>query len=152
MFDKDLDCIIEECKNKRWAKKLCGTHYRRFKRHGDPNFINPKCNRDGNYIKRARKKTAQWKRDNPRLNSAFSTARKTKIKQAMLSSIDPKELIKIYEVCPKGYQVDHIIPINHKDVCGLHTPWNLQYLTKQDNANKSNKFDGTYTNITWKTK
>jgi len=57
---------------------------------------------------------------------------------------------KIYNNCPEGYQVDHIIPLNHPKVSGLHVPWNLQYLSIDDNVKKNNKFDDTYDNNGWK--
>jgi len=50
------------------------------------------------------------------------------------------ELLEFYRNCPNGYQVDHIVPLIHPLVCGLHVPWNLQYLTNYDNAVKNNKF------------
>lgn len=49
---------------------------------------------------------------------------------------DISALQEFYANCPKGYEVDHIIPISKG---GLHSLSNLQYLTKEDNRRKSNK-------------
>ena len=45
---------------------------------------------------------------------------------------------EFYANCPKGYDVDHIIPISKG---GLHTLSNLQYLTASENRSKGNKLN-----------
>lgn len=41
------------------------------------------------------------------------------------------------------HDVDHIIPITNRKVCGLHVPWNLRVIPSAENRRKSNKFKVT---------
>lgn len=52
------------------------------------------------------------------------------------------ELIKaIYaKAKEKGMEVDHIVPLDGKIVCGLHCHHNLQLLTAEENKRKHNRW------------
>lgn len=73
--------------------------------------------------------------------------RKHTIKQATPSWANIDAIKEIYitaqQLIAKNgvkYEVDHIIPIQHPLVCGLHVENNLQILTETDNIAKSNNF------------
>jgi len=56
---------------------------------------------------------------------------------------DRKKILKIYRECAEkgeGHQVDHVIPLQHPKVCGLHVHENLQVLTSLENNQKNNIF------------
>lgn len=67
--------------------------------------------------------------------------RKIKVEKAT-PNWDGDELIKLVYLKAQewGFAVDHIIPVNHKLVCGLHTWNNLQLLSTSENSKKYNNF------------
>ena len=63
---------------------------------------------------------------------------------AWLTTADTAEINGLYRFCNifKGFEVDHIIPLNGKQVSGLHVPSNLQVLTVRANRQKGAAFEG----------
>lgn len=78
---------------------------------------------------------------NPDVYAQHRVKRQLRELEAVANWADLEEINEIYINCPKGYHVDHIIPLQGKLVSGLHTENNLQYLTASDNLHKSNIFD-----------
>lgn len=100
-------------------------------------------------------KYRQWSIDNPELkkkiNAAWAARNKPKraeqaqkrrahLLQATPRWADRESIVEIYyEAEYHGLQVDHIVPLRSKLVCGLHCEANLQLLTEAANKSKSNR-------------
>jgi len=91
---------------------------------------------------RAKKRESDKKfaRNNPGKINAKTNKRRAAKLQRTPKWADLKAIEQFYENCPKGMVVDHIIPLQGKNVSGLHVLENLQYLTWTENSKKINKF------------
>ena len=89
-----------------------------------------------------RAKALQWQKDNPGKVKAKNAKRRAAKMQRTPIWADDLVISMIYEDCPEGLHVDHIVPLQGKLVSGLHVAHNLQYLTPEENSSKGNKFNG----------
>jgi hypothetical protein len=102
-----------------------------------------------NNPEKVRAKDAKWRKNNPAKRSAKQMRRqanKLKATPLWLTEEHYKQILYFYELAKElqwlseeQLQVDHIIPLQGKNVCGLHVPWNLQILPKSMNISKGNK-------------
>jgi len=91
-----------------------------------------------------------WSKRNKQKVRAKSAKRRTRKLNAVppwLNNNDKVHIESIYfqslrlrELTGIKYAVDHIIPLQGKNVCGLHVPWNLMPITASENSRKKNKF------------
>ena len=54
-----------------------------------------------------------------------------------------KIAITLSKTTGEPYVVDHIVPLRSDEVCGLHVPWNLRVITREENLRKSNQLVDT---------
>lgn len=89
-----------------------------------------------------------WSQNNKDRRRYGYAKRRALKKQATPHWADQEKIKKIYEgacalerVTGLKYHVDHIIPLNHPDVCGLHVWANLQILEAELNISKGNRYE-----------
>lgn len=107
-----------------------------------------------NNLEKSKKDCSQWKKDNPDKVNSINTRRYAKKLNAIppwLTKEQYKEIQEFYTLAKElqwlseeSLEVDHIIPLQGKNVSGLHVPWNLQILPKSINIKKSNKTNTSY--------
>lgn len=91
-----------------------------------------------------RTRRRKWYRKNREKEIARQNELKARRRLAQYRSLKifgaSQDILDFYENCPTGMTVDHIIPLIHPDVSGLHVLWNLQYLSSSENSKKGNSF------------
>lgn len=91
----------------------------------------------------------KWHSVNKEIINACSAKRRACKIQALpkwLTEAEYDEIKELYEIARmfklytgEEYHVDHIVPLQGENVCGLHVPWNLQVIPAKENLSKSNK-------------
>jgi len=97
-----------------------------------------------------------WKERNTTWVRADTKARRRKHREATppwLTREQKGQIRELYKIAitmtkttGEQYVVDHIIPLRSEVVCGLHVPWNLRVVPRQENLLKSNKLIDSPTN------
>ena len=97
----------------------------------------------------ARDNVNKWHKENPEKSSSYKAKyrySRMKATPSWLTEEQLESMTKLHEYCrelekliPEKYHVDHIIPLQGKNVCGLNVPWNLQILEAKANIRKGNK-------------
>lgn len=93
-------------------------------------------------------RASAYKKNNRALFNHFGAVRRSQKIKASVKWANDRKILQIYSKAKRfkdwlgvDYHVDHIIPLQHPSVCGLHNEFNLQILTSSENIRKSNKFN-----------
>lgn len=99
------------------------------------------------YPERIKDTVRKYKSANPHIVNANTAKRRASKKKATPAWADSYAIRMVYKVCSLlstetglDHHVDHIIPLAHPLVCGLHVEDNLQVVSALENLKKSNKF------------
>ena len=139
--------IPKEKRANKFCCQSCAATYnnlRHGRRHGNPAGT---CERCGQPKGDAGRKFCSSKcfgngRDTPSKETVLQRKReysanyRAKLRDQTPIDADRKAIREFYSSCPKGWEVDHIIPISKG---GLHTLENLQYLPMSENRSKGSK-------------
>lgn len=84
---------------------------------------------------------SEWRKKNPGKYTAQSAKRRSAKLRATPAWADMNAITSIYQrAASLNMTVDHIVPLQGRNVCGLHVEYNLQLLTKLENSRKNNRF------------
>ena len=134
-------CLSEVAKLRKRERYLSDPTYR--KRCSEINVKSQQTDK-------GKKRRSVWSAVNRHKGRGWDMARKDSVRQATPVWLSEAQKAAINQmhwlardlevISGYTYQVDHIVPLRGKNVCGLHVPWNLQILPSDINLSKGNRF------------
>jgi len=109
------------------------------KRQREKRLASLKKWRDANQEKQ-KELIAQWKKLNKDKTRAYASKRRSQKLNAIPPWFEKEKVALAYKKAKEwGFEVDHVIPLQGKNVCGLHCWSNLQLLDAKLNHSKGNR-------------
>ena len=126
---------------------VSATRKRYYERNAEQRRALSRAIRNRN-VEFARERCKEWRESNPHMVNAGSAKRRAILCQTTPAWADNKKIEAQYfmarfltQISGIRHEVDHIVPLRSKKVCGLHVETNLRVVLAEDNRRKSNKFD-----------
>lgn len=149
---KCAECVKSSCREwkrknpeafKEWYRRNVDRQSEKFKEYR-------RKNRD-----HLSKQYREWAKENPHKVNAIVAKRTAAKLKATPPWADQAAIRNFYERAAEltratgiRHEVDHIVPLQGKTVCGLHWEGNLQVLPKTENIRKSNRMPEEWSNAT----
>lgn len=99
---------------------------------------------------RLKQKAKEYQKNNPHIYRAIGSFRRARLRKATPPWITPQMREDIKSLHAQAelleletgiqFDVDHIVQLDGKIVCGLHVPWNLRLLKHSDNISRPKHF------------
>ena len=141
-YVSDYKCV--ECQHDMYRKRYYETAYYEKYKEENKEFI---LERQRFHYSKNKETILKRRRENNHTKIENNRKRKIRIKKQTPSWYEKNAIQELYRRRKElsiehgiEYHVDHIIPINHPLVCGLHCLDNLQIIEANDNMRKSNSF------------
>ena len=108
---------------------------------------------DIGWVKKERERTESHRKNNLGMYAAKEAKRRAAKLKATAPWASLTYVKDLYKNCREAedvfnaaglsvkFHVDHIVPLQHDRVCGLHVEHNLQVLTATENSSKCNKYE-----------
>lgn len=96
----------------------------------------------------SRNRKAKYRKNHPEIVRFHSRTRQAQKRLAMPHWVDANSIFSFYNEARRlevqtgiKHHVDHIIPLKHEKICGLHCEFNLRVIPASENYAKNNRFN-----------